>query len=158
MTMNSFTESFLTRRAFLQRNSTGLGALALASLLRPDAIGSTPGNGPAVPGLLKRLHHAPKAKRVIYLFQSGAPSHLDLYDPKPKLVEMTGKDLPDSVRQGQRITGMTSGQKNLFCVGSPFKFAKHGQNGVPHHHQTLLSSLPLHFEGASSFLMEGFAG
>jgi hypothetical protein len=53
---------------------------------------------------------------------SGAPSHLDLFDPKPKLVEMTGKDLPDSVRQGQRITGMTSGQKNLFCVGSPFKF------------------------------------
>ena len=91
-----------TRRAFLQRNSTGLGALALASLLKPDAFGTTPGSGPAVPGLLKRLHHAPKAKRVIYLFQSGAPSHLDLYDPKPKLVEMTGKDLPDSVRQGQR--------------------------------------------------------
>ena len=58
---------------------------------------------------------------------SGAPSHLDLFDPKPKLIEMTGKDLPDSVRKGQRITTMTSGQKNLFCVGSPFKFAKYGQ-------------------------------
>jgi hypothetical protein len=130
MTPSAESLRHLTRRAFLQRNSTGLGALALASLLRPDAFGTTPGNGPAVPGLLKRLHHEPKARRVIYLFQSGAPSHLDLYDPKPKLVEMTGKDLPDSVRQGQRITGMTSGQKNLFCVGSPFKFAKHGQGGM----------------------------
>ena len=122
--------TLLTRRAFLQRNSTGLGALALASLLKPAAFAAIPGDGPAVPGLLKRLHHTPRAKRVIYLFMSGAPSHLDLYDPKPKLVEMTGKDLPESIRQGQRITGMTSGQKNLFCVGSPFKFAKHGQCGT----------------------------
>jgi hypothetical protein len=61
---------------------------------------------------------------------SGAPSHLDLFDPKPKLIEMTGKDLPDSVRQGQRITTMTSGQKNLFCVGSPFAFQKHGRCGM----------------------------
>ena len=86
--------------------------------------------GLEVPGALKTLHFAPKAKRVIYLFMSGAPSHLDLFDPKPKLIEMTGKDLPDSVRQGQRITGMTSGQKNLFCVGSPFKFAKYGKCGM----------------------------
>ncbi|RYD71857.1 MAG: DUF1501 domain-containing protein, partial [Verrucomicrobiaceae bacterium] len=64
------------------------------------------------------------------LFMSGAPSHLDLFDPKQKLIEMTGKDLPDSVRQGQRITTMTSGQKNLFCVGSPFKFARYGQCGM----------------------------
>src|SRR6185369_1897578 len=88
------------------------------------------GVGPAVPGALGHLHFAPKAKRVIYLFQSGAPSHLDLLDPKPKLIEMTGKDLPDSVRQGQRITGMTSGQKNLFCVGSPFAFKKYGKGGM----------------------------
>src|SRR5665213_1147435 len=85
---------------------------------------------PALPGALKRLHFQAKAKRGIYLFMSGAPSHLDLFDPKPKLVEMTGKDLPDSVRHGQRITGMTSGQKNLFCVGSPFKFQKHGACGM----------------------------
>ena len=85
------------------------------------------GDGPAVPGALQRLHFAPKAKRIIYMFMSGAPSHLDLFDPKPKLIEMTGKDLPDSVRKGQRITTMTSGQKNLLCVGSPFKFAKYGQ-------------------------------
>jgi hypothetical protein len=94
----------ITRRAFLQRNSTGLGALALASLLKADAFSANAAPNMNVPGVLKRLHHAPRAKRVIYLFMSGAPSHLDLFDPKPKLVEMTGKDLPDSVRQGQRIT------------------------------------------------------
>ena len=118
----------LTRRTFLQKSTTGLGALALTSLLKPDLFGAA--DPLAVPGALKQLHWAPKAKRVIYLFQSGAPSHLDLFDPKPKLIEMTGKDLPDSVRQGQRITTMTSGQKNLFCVGSPFTFAKYGQCGM----------------------------
>ncbi|MCX6981089.1 MAG: DUF1501 domain-containing protein [Verrucomicrobia bacterium] len=120
----------ITRRAFLQRNSTGLGALALASLLKTDTFSADVARSANAPGVLRRLHHAPRAKRVIYLFMSGAPSHLDLFDPKPKLVEMTGKDLPDSVRQGQRITGMTSGQKNLFCVGSPYKFAKHGRSGI----------------------------
>src|SRR6476646_3707963 len=116
----------LARRAFLKESTTGLGALALTSLLNPDLFALEPGDGPEVPGALKRLHFAPKAKRIIYLFMSGAPSHLDLFDPKPKLIEMTGKDLPDSVRKGQRITTMTSGQKNLLCVGSPFKFAKYG--------------------------------
>jgi hypothetical protein len=121
-------ERALTRRAFLKKSSTGLGALALASLLKPDAFGADA--LPNVPGTLKTLHFPPKAKRVIYLFMSGAPSHLDLFDPKPKLIEMTGQDLPDSVRKGQRITTMTSGQKNLFCVGSPFKFERHGQCGM----------------------------
>ena len=73
---------------------------------------------------------APKAKRVIYLFQSGAPSHLDLFDPKPKLKEMTGQELPPSVRRGQRITGMTAGQAVLKCVGSPFEFKKYGKSGM----------------------------
>jgi hypothetical protein len=99
--------------------------MALASLLRQEALGSTAGST-GVTG----LHFAPRAKRVIYLFQSGAPSHIDLFDDKPKLREMTGVDLPDSVRMGQRITGMTSGQKNLFCVGSPFQFARHGACGM----------------------------
>ena len=116
----------LTRRTFLKQSTTGIGALALTSLLNPNLFGMEPGNGPAVPGALQRLHFAPKAKRIIYLFMSGAPSHLDLFDPKPKLIEMTGKDLPESVRKGQRITTMTSGQKNLLCVGSPFKFGKYG--------------------------------
>ena len=83
-----------------------------------------------VPGAMKQLHFAPKAKRIIYLFMSGAPSQLDLYDPKPKLTEMMGKDLPDSVRNGQRITTMTSGQSKLLCVGSPFKFKKYGSAGM----------------------------
>ena len=128
--MISDLHRLLGRRAFLEKSTTGLGALALASLLQPAAFGGATTGGPSVPGVLQHLHFAPKAKRVIYLFQSGAPSHLDLYDPKPKLVEMTGKDLPDSVRQGQRITGMTSGQKNLFCVGSPFAFQKYGRCGM----------------------------
>src|SRR6478752_4938442 len=90
----------LARRAFLKKSTTGIGALALGSLLNPDLFAMEPGDGPEVPGALKRLHFAPKAKRIIYLFMSGAPSHLDLFDPKPKLIEMTGQDLPDSVRKG----------------------------------------------------------
>ena len=121
------------RRAFLQKSTTGLGMLALGSLLNGKAFaGPAATDDPklAVPGAMKHLQWAPKAKRVIYLLMSGAPSHLDLFDPKPELIKMTGKDLPDSVRQGQRITGMTSGQKNLFCVGSPFKFSKYGKCGM----------------------------
>ncbi len=128
---NSFRR--LQRRAFLQANSTGLGAFGLASLVNPAAFGrevAAAEENLAVPGALQRLHFPPRAKRIIYLFMSGAPSQLDLFDPKPTLIEMTGKDLPESVRQGQRITTMTSGQKNLFCVGSPFKFAKHGEVGM----------------------------
>ena len=121
------------RRSFLQRSSTGMGAIALASLLKPNTFAAdqiAAKDQLAVPGALKQLHFAPKAKRIIYLFMSGAPSQLDLFDPKPKLTEMTGKDLPDSVRKGQRITTMTSGQKNLFCVGTPFRFEKHGRVGM----------------------------
>jgi len=128
--MNQKECDCIARRTFLQRSSTSLGALALGSLLSPDLFAGPKENALGVPGALKTLHWAPKAKRVIYLFMSGAPSHLDLFDPKPKLTEMTGKDLPDSVRKGQRITGMTSGQKNLFCVGSPFKFEKYGKCGI----------------------------
>lgn len=128
--ISSRIQTALTRRTFLRKSSTGIGAMALGSLLNPKLFGLEAGTGAAVPGALQHLHFAPKAKRIIYLFMSGAPSHLDLYDPKPKLTEMTGKDLPDSIRKGQRITGMTSGQKNLFCVGSPFKFTKYGQGGM----------------------------
>ena len=117
----------ISRRTFLRQSTTGLGALALGSLLSPRAFGAT---SPVVPGALNALHFAPKAKRIIYLFMSGAPSQLDLFDPKPKLIEMTGKDLPESVRKGQRITTMTSDQKNLFCVGSPYTFKKYGQAGM----------------------------
>jgi hypothetical protein len=134
----SHLQSALSRRAFLQRSTTGLGAIALGSLLNPGLFAT---EGGVAPGALQQLHFAPKARRVIYLFMSGAPSHLDLFDPKPTLTEMTGKDLPDSIRKGQRITGMTSGQKNLFCVGSPFQFAKYGQAGME------LSELLPHLSG-----------
>ncbi|MGE3311785.1 MAG: DUF1501 domain-containing protein [Limisphaerales bacterium] len=133
MSLESRIQTALSRRAFFRRGSISLGSMALASLM---GRGGSPNAGAAtavdrgVPGVLTSLHHPPKAKRVIYLFQSGAPSHLDLFDYKPKLREMSGVDLPDSVRKGQRITGMTSGQKNLFCVGSAFDFRRHGQCGL----------------------------
>ncbi|MHB1307546.1 MAG: DUF1501 domain-containing protein [Limisphaerales bacterium] len=120
----------MTRRAFLTRSTSGLGTIALASLLNRDRVGAAGAPAEAGKGALPSLHFAPRAKRVIYLFQSGAPSHLDLFDPKPKLKELTGKELPPSVRMGQRITGMTAGQKELLCVGSPFEFKRYGQSGV----------------------------
>jgi hypothetical protein len=95
---------------------------ALASLLAKDAEAS-----PALTGL---PHFAPKAKRVIYLFQHGAPSQLDLFDYKPKLQESRGVDLPDSVRKGQRLTGMTAYQATFPTAPSIFKFAQHGQSGA----------------------------
>src|SRR5581483_2380984 len=119
----------LSRRAFLTRSTTGLGAIALGSLLNPKhlAAGET---APQAGGALKALHFPAKAKRVIYLFQSGAPSHLDLFDPKKKLTDMTGEELPPSVRMGQRITGMTAGQSVLRCVGPAFEFKRYGKSGV----------------------------
>jgi len=124
------TRSILSRRAFLARSTTGLGALALSSLLRPGLFGAEAGSGREPKGALKALHYPAKAKRVIYLFQSGAPSHLDLFDAKPKLKELTGQELPPGIRQGQRITGMTAGQAVLRCVGSPFEFKRYGKSGV----------------------------
>src|SRR6185436_6350719 len=89
---------FLTRRHFFGRTAAGIGTAALASLLDQDLRAAPP--APA-------LHLPAKAKRVIYLFQSGAPSQADLFDPKPNLEKFRGQDLPDSVRRGQRLTGMT---------------------------------------------------
>src|SRR5262249_9292542 len=125
-------EKTLTRRAFLTRSTTGLGAIALGALFRRDLFGATPATAPSLKpkGALPSVHFAPKAKRVIYLFQSGAPSHIDLFDPKPKLAQMTGEELPPSVRMGQRITGMTAGQKALLCVGPAYPFKRYGKSGV----------------------------
>src|SRR6266513_2656593 len=106
----------MTRRHFCSQ--AALGTAALASLLQSDGFASeTP-------------HFAPKAKRVIYLFQSGGPSHLELFDDKPKLRELHGTELPDSIRQGQRLTGMTSGQKSFPVIASKFSFAQAGTNGA----------------------------
>ena len=115
----------LTRRQLFGRMASGIGTAALASLLSPEALAAPAGRG-SLPG----THFAPKAKRVIYLFQSGAPSHLDLFDYKPQLQKHYGIDLPSSVRMGQRITGMTSGQKTLPVAPSIFKFQQHGRCGM----------------------------
>ena len=120
-----------TRRHFLSRASLGIGSAALASVLNPigilDAVASPPGAAmdramdPAGP------HFLPKVKRVIYLFQSGGPSHLELLDYKPTLQELNGQELPDSVRGGQRLTGMSAHQKSLPMAGSQFSFSQHGK-------------------------------
>jgi hypothetical protein len=120
-------ERVLSRRTFLKKSTTGLGAMALGTLL---AERFAKGAELKSKGALKTLPFAPKAKRVIYLFQSGAPSHLDLFDGKSKLTEMTGQELPPSVRMGQRITGMTAGQAVLKCVGPAFDFTRYGKSGV----------------------------
>src|SRR5262252_8236084 len=111
----------MTRRSFFQVSSGGMGVAALAHLLAQDQASSV------LPGL---PHFAPKAKRVIYLFQHGAPSQLDLFDYKPKLHEARGVDLPDSVRKGQRLTGMTAYQAKFPTAPSIFKFQQCGQSGA----------------------------
>ena len=122
-----------TRRHFFARTSAGIGTAALASLLEQEARAATTG---ALPGL---PHFAPKAKRVIFLHQSGAPSQMDLFDYKPQLRKLQATELPDSVRMGQRITGMTSGQSSLPVAASAFQFSQHGKSGtwlselLPHH-------------------------
>ena len=119
----------LNRRQLLGRTATGIGTTALASLLNPNLFAATT-EKTGRPGTLKTLHFAPKAKRVIYLVMCGGPSHIDLFDDKPKLKEYNNTELPDSIRNGQRITGMTSGQKNFLCAASIFKFDKHGKSGT----------------------------
>src|SRR6516164_7436386 len=118
----------MTRRYFFERCSLGLGTAALASLLNPkvQAAPSTAAEAPALPV----LHHSPKAKRIIWLFMADAPSQLDLFDYKPKLGEFYDKDLPDSVRNGQRITTMTSGQARFPCAPSVFSFQQYGKSGA----------------------------
>ncbi|HRQ51536.1 MAG TPA: DUF1501 domain-containing protein, partial [Agriterribacter sp.] len=119
----------INRRKFLSRMSIGLGSAALGSLLIPGLFDGAAAEEEAgfMPGI---PHFAPKAKRVIYLFQNGAPSQLETFDYKPTLNKMMGQDLPESIRQGQRLTGMTSGQKSFPLVGSYYKFHQHGQSGA----------------------------
>jgi hypothetical protein len=112
----------LHRRQFLGRTATGFGTTALASLLNPQLFASS--------GSLSTLQFPAKAKRVIYLFMSGGPSHIDLFDYKPKLADYNNTELPGTVRMGQRITGMTAGQKAFPCAAPIFKFAQHGQTGA----------------------------
>ncbi|MDA7915876.1 DUF1501 domain-containing protein [Verrucomicrobia bacterium] len=111
----------MTRRHFFNRSATGIGAAALGSLMNP---GTNYASSKGFPNYL------PKAKKVIYLFQSGGPSQLDLYDPKPHLDKVHGQEVPDSVFNGQRLTGMSSGQASFPAARSIFKFPHHGQSGT----------------------------
>jgi len=118
----------LTRRHFLRRTGLGLGSAALAGLLGSDTTAA--GSEKRLGGLPGLPHFAPKAKRAIYLFMAGAPSQIDMLDYKPKMDKLFDKDLPDSIRQGQRLTTMTSGQKRFPIAPSKYKFAQHGKSGA----------------------------
>ena len=112
----------MSRRQILNRFAMGLGGIALADLINPTPVQAQ--------GVLGQPHFRPKAKRVIWLFQSGAPSQVDLFDHKPLLKEKQGTELPDEVRRGQRLTTMSGSQSSLPLVGSPFRFAQHGESGA----------------------------
>ena len=117
-------ELMMTRRQLFGRAALGVGTAAMANMIEPTLLGQS-GGLTGVEG----THHKAKAKRVIYLFMSGGPSHLDLWDYKPKLVDMFGEQLPDHVRSGQRVTGMTANQKSgLPLAPSKYKFTKHDNN------------------------------
>ncbi len=124
--------SRITRRNLLLRTGYGAGAAALSTLLDPGLLRAaqspiaSASAGLGLPGL---PHFAPKAKRVIYMFMAGGPSHIDTWDHKPALEQLHGQELPDSVRGGQRLTGMTSGQKSFPVVKSHFAFSQHGDCG-----------------------------
>jgi len=144
--MKPITEHDLlvNRRYFFGKSATGIGVAALASLLSKEARGQekslATGNGPGYdPGLTGPTHFPPKVKRVIYLCQSGAPSHIDTFDYKPSLEKLDGQELPASIRMGQRLTGMTAGQKSFPVAKSFMPFQQHGESGqwisdlLPHH-------------------------
>ena len=133
--MDAHLEQLLSRRRFFELAGTGIGTAALATLFGQDLAAQAPGGGApgaaagfgALPGL---PHHAPRAKRIIYLFQSGAPSQHELWDYKPALAQMVGEDLPPSVRGDQRVTTMTAGQERFPLVPSMFQFQQHGATGT----------------------------
>jgi hypothetical protein len=119
-------QDILNRRIFLKHGSTAIGGAALAALM------NQPGQqlSAADANVQKFPTHEAKAKRIIYLFQSGAPSQMDLFDPKPQMKNHHGEDLPESIRQGQRLTTMTSGQAKFPVAPSVFDFAQHGNSGM----------------------------
>ncbi len=121
----------MNRREFFGRFAFGLSGAALFSLLNRDAFAAAPARTEnPFKGILSAPHFPAKARRIIYLFMAGGPSQLDLFDYKPLLNERNGQDLPESVRMGQRLTGMTGYQATLPMAGSIFKFAQHGQSGA----------------------------
>lgn len=115
-----------TRRQFFAHGARGIGSIALASMLKAEQTRAHTAIG-GLPGL---PHFAPKAKRAIYLHMLGAPPQLETFDYKPGLAAWFDKDLPDSIRNGQRLTTMTSGQTRFPIAPSVFKFQQYGQNGA----------------------------
>ena len=124
--MHPLTEfaNLQTRRQFFSNGTNALGMAALATLLGQEAKGE--GAHP----LQSALQFAPKAKRVIYLHMVGGPSQMDLFDYKPEMAKWYDKDLPESIRKGQRLTTMTSNQKRFPIAPSKYQFAQYGQNGM----------------------------
>ena len=120
----------INRRHFFSKLSVGIGSLALGSLLIPDLFKRMGNDNSLDSGLQGYPHFAPKAKRIIYLFQAGAPSQLESYDYKPLLWKRMGEDLPASIRMGQRLTGMTSNQESFPLVPSIANFKQYGQSGA----------------------------
>ena len=122
-------EEIHSRRNFLARMGMGMGAMALGSLINP--VMAAPGSAmDPTAGILGKPHFPPSVKRVIYLFQSGGPSHLELFDYKPVLRDRHGEELPESIRQGQRLTGMTAGQRSFPLAGAHYDFSPHGERGA----------------------------
>ncbi len=129
--MNPIAEHqlLLNRRHFFGRSSAGIGIAALSALMNQDLPAATAKDSSNAPGLTGFPNFAAKAKRVIYLFQSGAPSQMDLFDYKPKLKDLRGTELPESIRKGQRLTGMTSKQESFPIAPSMFNFSQRGKSG-----------------------------
>ncbi|MCH8830626.1 MAG: DUF1501 domain-containing protein, partial [Planctomycetes bacterium] len=133
-------ERLISRRHFFGRSSLGLGTAALASLLSRDGFADGPSSrlsSQGAEGVLGLPHFAPKAKRVIYLFQNGAPAHVELFDYKPKLREWHGRQIPEHVNKGKRFSTMTSGQKDRPLLGNITEFKRYGESGA-----TVCSFLP----------------
>jgi len=123
-------ELLINRRHFFGRTATGIGAAALGSLLNPSLLSAFGAEPDAAQTILGKPHFSPKARRVIYLFMAGGPAQMDLLDYKPTLEKLHQTELPASVRMGQRITGMTSGQSAFPVVKSMFNFSQHGKSGA----------------------------
>jgi len=123
-TMNGINY-YHNRREFLSRSALGFGAAAASTLIDPHLMAATVDTG-----VLGKPHKPATAKRVIHLFMSGGPSHIDLFDPKPRLRAENGQELPESIRGTQRVTLMTRNQAKFPCFGSPYDFAQHGESGM----------------------------
>ena len=133
--MNNDSVQDINRRAFLGRGAAGLGLVALNSLINPRLLAAAQAVGAQSKGVVNPLHFPPKAKRVIFLYQAGGPSHLETFDYKPKLAEMDGKSMPESFTKGQQIAQL-QGQK-LVCFGPTHGFKQFGKSG-----QTLCDLFP----------------